>query len=84
VLAAAVVATPGIALCVLVREHAALAFEDGQRNEVLAGDHLERALLALELATDRVGHLGVDIGKGTVEEIGHPEYVRGSFMVCRA
>jgi hypothetical protein len=27
---------------------------------------------------DRLGHLGVDIGKGAVEEIGH--FVKGSFM----
>ncbi len=49
-LAAAVVAPPRIALGVLVRQHRALAFEHRPRDEVLRGDHLERALLALELA----------------------------------
>ena len=57
VLAAAVVALAGIALGVLVGQHAALALEDRLRDEVLRGDHLERALLALELVLEGVGDL---------------------------
>ena len=71
VLAAAVVALAGIALGVLVREDAPLRLEDRGGHEVLAGDHLQRALLAFELTADRLGHLGVDIGKWAGEEIGH-------------
>ena len=69
-LAAAVVALAGIALGVLVGQHAALALEDRLRHEVLGGDHLERALLALELVLEDVGDLRVDLGQRTVEEVG--------------
>src|SRR6185295_13094133 len=70
VLAAAVVALAGIALGVLVREHAALGLQDRLRHEVLGRDHLERALLALDLVTDRVGDLRVDVGQRAIEEVG--------------
>ena len=70
VLAAAVVALAGIALGVLVREHAALALEHGLRHEVLRGDHLQRALLALELVADGLGDLGVDLGERALEVVG--------------
>ena len=69
VLAAAVVALSRVALGVLVREHAALALEDGARDEVLRGDHLERALLAIELEADGLGDLRVDVGERAVEEV---------------
>ena len=49
-LAAAVVAPAWIPLGVLVGEDRALALEHRARHEVLGGDHLERGLLALELA----------------------------------
>ena len=70
VLAAAVVAAPGIALGVLVGQHAALALEDGLGHEVLGGDHLERALLAGQLEAQDVGDQGIDIVQGTVEGVG--------------
>ena len=70
VLAAAVVALARIALGVLVREHAALALEHGLRHEVLRGDHLQRALLALELVADGLGDLGVDLGERALEVVG--------------
>ena len=70
VLAAAVVALAGIALGVLVREDAALALQDRLRDEVLRRDHLERALLAVQLARDDVGDLGVDLGQRAGEEVG--------------
>ena len=69
-LAAAVVATAGIALGVLVREHRALTFEHRARDEVLRGDHLQRVPLTLKLTTQRGGDLGVDLGEGTVEVVG--------------
>ena len=79
VLAAAVVALARIALGVLVREHAALALEDRLGHEVLRRDHLERALLALELAADRLGDLGIDVGQRALEvvrlQLGHPRTV---------
>ncbi len=68
-LAAAVVAPARIALGVLVGQHAALAVEDRLGHEVLRGDHLERALLALELVLDGVGDLGIDVAQRAVEEV---------------
>jgi hypothetical protein len=59
-----------IALGVLVREHAALALQDRLRDEVLRGDHLERAALARELAIQGVGDLRVDLGQRAIEEVG--------------
>jgi hypothetical protein len=69
-LAAAVVAAAGVALGVLVGEHRALAFEHGARHEVLRGDHLERALLAIELAPQHLRDLGVHLGERAVEVVG--------------
>ena len=69
VLAAAVVALAGIALGVLVGQHRALALEHRHRDEVLRGDHLQRALLALELERQHLGDLGIDLGEGAVEEV---------------
>ena len=69
VLAAAVVALARIALGVLVGQHRALALEHRDRDEVLRGDHLERALLALELQRQHLGDLGVDVGQRPVEEV---------------
>jgi hypothetical protein len=69
-LAAAVIALPRIALGVLVGEHGSLGLEDGRRNEVFGGDHLERALLALELPRNRFGDLGVNLGQRSIEEVG--------------
>src|SRR4051794_40067066 len=69
-LAAAVVATPDVALGVLVGQHRALTLEHGLGHEVLRGDHLERALLAFELVGEDVGDLGIDLGERSVEEVG--------------
>ena len=69
-LASSVVATPWIALGVLVGQHRALAFEHGARHEILRCDHLERALLALELTAQHIGDLGVHLGERAVEVIG--------------
>src|SRR4051794_349845 len=69
-LAAAVVAPSDVALRVLVGQHRALAIEDGLGHEVLRRDHLERALLAFELVREDVGDLGIDLGEGSVEEVG--------------
>ena len=81
-LAAAVVATTGIALGVLVGEHGALRLEHGARNEVLARDHLEGAALAAEFLLERGGDLGVDLGEGEVEGTGHGALLYG-FFGCR-
>ena len=66
-LAAAVVPTSRIALRVLVRQHAALGFHGGDGGEVLAGDHLQGALLAVQLVRDLCGHLGVGLGESRVQ-----------------
>ena len=68
-LAAAVVALARVALGVLVGQHRALALEDRLRDEVLARDHLERPLLAIELLADHLRDLGVDVGERAVEEV---------------
>ena len=52
VLAAAVVAPAGIALGVLVGQHAAGGLHHGGAGVVLAGDHLQAVLLALHLVGD--------------------------------
>ena len=74
-LASAVVAPPRVALRVLVRQHRARRLEHGLGHEVLRGDHLERALLALELAPEHARDVGVDVGqRGGLEvvgEVGH-------------
>ncbi len=69
-LAAPVVAPAGVALGVLVGQHRPLALEDGPGDEVLRGDHLQGALLTLELPTQDLGDLRVHLGQRTVEVVG--------------
>ena len=69
-LAAAVVALAGVALGVLVVQHRALALQHRHGREVLRGDHLQRPLLALQLARQHLGDLRVDLGQRAVEEVG--------------
>ena len=68
-LAAAVVTAAGVALGVLVGQHRAGRVEHRLRDEVLRGDHLQRVLLAGELAVEHLGDLGVDVGERGVLEI---------------
>ena len=51
-LAAAVVALAGVALGILIGQHAAHALHDGGAGVVLAGDHFQAVALALDLAGD--------------------------------
>ena len=60
-LAAAVVAPARVALRVLVRGHAAHRLEHGRPREVLRGDELDLAPLALELALEKRGDLRIDV-----------------------
>ena len=60
-LAAAVVALARIALGVFVGEHRAHRFQHGFGDEVLGGDQLEVAGLALGLAADGLGDLRIDL-----------------------
>ena len=62
-LAAAVVAAPGIALRVLVRQHAAGRLEHPPRHEVLARDQLETRALSLELPVDRGRYRGIRLAE---------------------
>src|SRR5690606_24042714 len=58
-----------VALGVLVGEHRALRLEHGAGDEVLARDHLEGALLALQLAIENLGDVRVELGDGLVEDV---------------
>ena len=62
-LAAAVVALARVALGVLVRRHRADRLEHARPGEVLGGDQLDLAALAVELAAEQLGDLGVDLGE---------------------
>jgi len=68
--AAAIVAAAGVAFGVLVGEDGALGFEDGGRDDVLAGDQLDAVLLPGQLAGDGGGEFGVGVGEGGGEEAG--------------
>ena len=71
-----VVALSGVALGVLVGEHAALCFEDRVGNKVLTGDHLEGAALATEFFIENVLDLRVNFG----ETLAHGVH---GFLPCR-
>ena len=62
-LAAAVVASTGVPLGVLVGEDRAGGLQDGLGHEVLRGDQLEVPVLALGLVAERLGDLGVCVGE---------------------
>ena len=70
VLAAAVVAPPGVALGVLVGEDGPLGLHHGERGEVLARDHLERAPLSGQLRVQRGSDLGVQLRERGVKHRG--------------
>ncbi len=69
-LAATVVPLARIPLGILVREHGALRLEHGLRNDVLRRDQFDVVPLATKLARDRLGDLGVALGKAGIEEAG--------------
>ena len=76
-LAAAVVALAGVALGVLVGQHAALGLQHRAGDEVLAGDHLQRVPLAGELAVEDGGDLRVELGERSVGElVTHGRFLR--------
>ncbi len=66
--AAAVIALARIALGVFVGEHRALRLQHRARDDVLRGDQLDLVLLALQLAVDRAGQLGIGFGEQGCEE----------------
>ena len=68
-LAAAVVALPGQALGVLVREHRADGLQYGRPGEVLRRDQLELIALARELRVAEASDLGVDLGQAEVAQV---------------
>ena len=62
-LAAAVVALARVTLGVLVGEYAALRLQRRDRSEVLRRDHLQRALLAIQLGVDSGRDFGVELAE---------------------
>ncbi len=68
-LAAAVVALAGVTLGVLVRRHRADGLEHGRPGEVLRGDQLDLAALALELLAEQPGDVRVDLGEAGGGEV---------------
>ena len=70
VLAASVVATPGVAFRVLVRHDRALRLEDGAGDEVLRGDEFDLVPLAPEFVLRRAGDVRIALGKRGGEECG--------------
>src|SRR6185503_1104712 len=68
-LAAAVVAPPGVALGVLVGRHRPDGLEDRGPGEVLGGDQLDLAALALELLAEQLRDLRVDLGQARGAEV---------------
>ena len=71
VLAAAVVALSGVALCVFVGENGACGFEDRAADEVFGCDHLEAFVLALYFVFNLLGDLGVGRGQRSIQIDGH-------------
>ena len=71
-LAAAVVALAGIPLGVLVRRHRADRLEDGRPREVLRGDQLDLAALAVELGRDQLGDVRIDLVEALGDELLKP------------
>jgi hypothetical protein len=67
-LTAAVVAATRVALRILVREDRALRLQNGARNEVLRGDHLEGAALTLQFGVQHCLDLGVQLRQRHVVE----------------
>ncbi len=81
-LAPAVVALAGIPLRVLVGRHGAHGLEHGGPGEVLGGDQLDLAALALELLGEEAGDVGIDVvearGNEVVKGLLHDGHLRVS------
>ncbi len=71
VLAAAVVALAGVALCVFVGEDGACGFEDSAADEVFRGDHFEAFVLSFYFIFNLLGDLGVGGGQRSIQVDGH-------------
>ena len=67
-LAAAVIASAGIAFRVLVGHHRALRFEHGARHDVFRGDEFDPIALTTEFEFDRAGDLRIGVGEGSGKE----------------
>jgi len=78
VLAAAVVATAGVALGVFVGENGAGCLQHCFRNEVLTGNHLEALVLAEGFVIKSGGDVGVGLGEGERHAVSHTGILRHS------
>ena len=83
-LAATVVALAGIALGVLVGEHAAHGLHDGAGGEVLRRDQLDAAPLAGELSAQAVGHLRVFSGEKFQSHLSSPLLIQLHYLLNAA
>ena len=78
-LAAAVIALARIAFGVFVGEHRPLRLEHARARVILRGDELDVILLALALAGNGLGKLGIESGNGHAGV----EHMRASLSVQR-
>ena len=78
VLAAAVVARTGIALCVFVRQVAADSLHDGLTREILGRDQLQMVALALQLARHGSIQLRVCLHQVCIIHIGNLRFCQMS------
>jgi hypothetical protein len=71
ILAAAIVALAGVALCVFVGEYCARCFEHCAAYEVFGGDHFEAFVLAGDFVLNLDGDLGVCLRERCIQICGH-------------
>ena len=76
ILAAAVVAAPGIPLSIFIGEDRARGLQHCFRDKVLAGNHLKPLVLAESFLVKSSGDFRVDLGKSEGHTVGHKGILR--------
>src|ERR1039457_7375790 len=73
IFAAAVVATAGVALGILIGEDGTGRLENCFGDKVLAGNHLQALMLAERFVVKSGGYVGVGLGEGERHAVSHRE-----------